>query len=810
IESPPPPPINDECSGAIALTVDTTCNYITFTNIGATASVGVPAPTCYGYSGGDVWFSVIVPATGHLIFDSKDLGIADGEMAIYSGSCGSLTQIACADNGSLNAYMPLINQYGLTSGSTIYIRFWRNNNSTGGAFGLCVYDPPIPINDECSNAIQIIAGTTCSYTTYTNAGATASVGIPAPGCANYIGGDVWFSTIVPASGNLIFDTQSGGVIDGGMAIYYGSCYSLSLITCDDNSSNNGLMPLIFQTGLTPGATIFIRFWRNASSLGGTFGLCVFHDPPPPINDDCSGAVLISVDTICSYTTYSNLGATASVGIPLPTCGNYLGGDVWFKVIVPASGHLVFRSQDQGIGNCSMALYSGNCDSLTLIDCNENFSSVFTMPYLNKYGLTPGSTIYIRFWRNMNSLIGLFGICVQEPITQPVQYPCTNLGFENGLTGWYGTLGNPSSGLANAPSTVYLPIIFNTTTGANFSLMTYGLDPSGNFPRVFEGTTSLKLGDVTYTDTYNAASIEQTFLVTPFNSNFNFHYAVVLDVSYHAYNEQPCFQFELLDSNRNLVPWASFVIGKQTSGVNSNGFLPWTLHNINLATYIGHKVTVNFIVTDCINLAHDCYAYIDCSCLPLEINAADTICQNQSITISAPLGAQNYIWTPGGDTTSSITINPSTTSTYTCEITTLNNTSNHIILVKTITVISSTNPIAGSSSPICTGQTLQLNSSAAGANTYHWTGPNNFVSSDQNPIITNVSNLESGFYTVTSSIGSGCIGTDSVKIIVLPTIANSINPVICQGNSFTVGQHNYINSGTYYDTLTTSMGCDSII
>ena len=52
-------------------------------------------------------------------------------------------------------------------------------------------------SDEPCTATPIVPGTSCSYSTYTNAGATASEildpTIPAPGCASYNGQDVWFS-----------------------------------------------------------------------------------------------------------------------------------------------------------------------------------------------------------------------------------------------------------------------------------------------------------------------------------------------------------------------------------------------------------------------------------------------------------------------------------------------------------------------------------------------------------------------------------------------------------------------------------------
>lgn len=151
----------------------------------------------------------------------------------------------------------------------------KNVNGGKGANGYLTitYTTPALSNDEPCSAIPLTVNTSCSYTTYTNAGATASAGIPAPGCASYSGGDVWFSAVVPATGILTVDTQTGVITDGGIAFYTGACGSLSLLACDDDSSVNGLMPYISLTGLTPGQTIFIRVWEYGNDNNGTFGIC---------------------------------------------------------------------------------------------------------------------------------------------------------------------------------------------------------------------------------------------------------------------------------------------------------------------------------------------------------------------------------------------------------------------------------------------------------------------------------------------------------------------------------------------------------
>ena len=130
-------------------------------------------------------------------------------------------------------------------------------------------------NDECTTAIALPVGTTCNYSTYSNAGATASTTAPNPACANYAGADVWFTVVVPASGALTIDSkQAGGITDGGMAVYTGACDRLVQLACDDDASpNGGLMPFISLSGQTPGATLFVRFWAYNNSSSGNFSIC---------------------------------------------------------------------------------------------------------------------------------------------------------------------------------------------------------------------------------------------------------------------------------------------------------------------------------------------------------------------------------------------------------------------------------------------------------------------------------------------------------------------------------------------------------
>lgn len=167
-------------------------------------------------------------------------------------------------------------------------------------------------NDNCTGAIPLTINTSCSYATYTTVGATASTTPstpPVPGCANYSGGDVWFSFVVPANGEVTVDTQTGGMTDSGMAWYTGTCGVLTLLECDDDDSANGLMSSITRTGLTPGTTIYVRVWEFGNDNQGTFGICA--TSPGPCTTPASQATGFTAGTITSNSFPATFSGTAN-------------------------------------------------------------------------------------------------------------------------------------------------------------------------------------------------------------------------------------------------------------------------------------------------------------------------------------------------------------------------------------------------------------------------------------------------------------------------------------------------------------------
>ncbi|MFZ5554143.1 MAG: PKD domain-containing protein [Bacteroidota bacterium] len=168
-----------------------------------------------------------------------------------------------------------------------------------------------------------------------------------------------------------------------------------------------------------------------------------------------------------------------------------------------------------------------------------------------------------------------------------------------------------------------------------------------------------------------------------------------------------------------------------------------------------------------------------------------LCEGQTLNLTASnvVGA-TYSWTgPGGFTSS--TQNPSipnvlvtNAGVYSVTVTVTGCTSAAATTTVTVNPLPAA-PTAGSNSPLCTGQTLNLTASNIAGATYSWTGPNGFSSSSQNPSVANVTLADGGVYSVTATV-NGCTGpAGTVNVVVSNTPVSptaSSNSPVCAGDT----------------------------
>ncbi|MBI5541403.1 MAG: T9SS type A sorting domain-containing protein [Bacteroidia bacterium] len=436
----PTPATNNECAVATTLTVnpDYLCGIVTSgTVLGATASANAIAP-CGGTANDDVWYSFVATSTSHRVSLTNVLGsTTDMYHAIYSGSCGVLVNISCNDGDQSDLT-------GLTIGATYYLRVYTSTATIGqtSTFNVCVgtAPPPPTCPGGLGTGVTNIAALPYNSGAQTTCGAindlTSSNIATICGSSSYYGGEDVVYVFTPATtGSITINVASSGTYMGAM-LYDGCPFSSGTCSWSAQSSagnQDGCVSvvaghtyyLIIDSWASPNCNPY-TLNISAISVGGI------------VNDNCSGATPLPVNATCIYTNSTNTCASATIGIPAPGCGNYVGGDVWFSAVVPASGNMQFDGQAGTMADGAMALYTGTCTSLALVTCDDNSSSNFGMPNITRTGLLPGSTVYIRFWEYGNDALGTFGICAHTyvppipnnqdclgaiPITQNT-YSCT--------------------------------------------------------------------------------------------------------------------------------------------------------------------------------------------------------------------------------------------------------------------------------------------------------------------------------------------------------------------------------------------------
>lgn len=402
----PPIPTNDQCSGAISLTVNATNNCVSSTN-GTTIGAIQSQAGCSGTADDDVWYSFIATNTTHTVTVTA-ISLNNIVFEVFRNSCGSLVSLGCVN--STTGFSPETTTLtGLTIGNTYSVRVYSNGNGNGqGTFNICVTTPVDPCTvittiSSCNSVINLNVPSGNGFYGTSACGYTTS------------GNETIYSYTPSVTGlYTISQTNSFAFIDYQFKLASSGCSGTGW-TCIDDMFGAMTSP---SFTLTAGQTYYFLL-DPESSIGGAVSFTINCPAPTPTNDDCATAFPLAVSTNCNYETYTNAGTTNSVGVPAPGCANYAGRDVWFSVVVPANGSVRIDTRQGVITDSGMAVYSGTCGSLTLIECDDDDSSNGLMSMINLTGLTPGSTIFIRFWEYGNDNNGTFGICVTSP------EPCTS-------------------------------------------------------------------------------------------------------------------------------------------------------------------------------------------------------------------------------------------------------------------------------------------------------------------------------------------------------------------------------------------------
>ena len=121
--------------------------------------------------------------------------------------------------------------------------------------------PPTNNNPNDATALTVGAGVCSGNTSGTLVDATNS-GIATPSCGEGIGSDVWYTAVVPASGNLVIETYKAGntSINTVLTVYSKDASdNYTEVGCDDDGGKDNFSNLVL-TDQIASATLYIRVW----------------------------------------------------------------------------------------------------------------------------------------------------------------------------------------------------------------------------------------------------------------------------------------------------------------------------------------------------------------------------------------------------------------------------------------------------------------------------------------------------------------------------------------------------------------------
>src|SRR6185312_5112923 len=184
---------SDVCSGVVpTLTLGANAGATTaaFTDNTSNPATGTVSAGCSNdnrcsYTG---WYKYTTGAQGGNLTISMTVGtIRYGSMSLYSGSCGSFTQIDCEDANSVTSTVapPNITASCLSPNTTYYIMVWSDGLAASNYFGTFTLTTTFSAsNDCCNSAYTLTTGATTGTTTasYTNTSSD-----PVPTCESGAG-----------------------------------------------------------------------------------------------------------------------------------------------------------------------------------------------------------------------------------------------------------------------------------------------------------------------------------------------------------------------------------------------------------------------------------------------------------------------------------------------------------------------------------------------------------------------------------------------------------------------------------------------
>lgn len=248
---------------------------------------------------------------------------------------------------------------------------------------------------------------------------------PAP-CGNYYAlppavpnaaRDAWFRIDPPATAHRFRITLIPGsvspLVNGAMAIYEAPSAAgpFRLIECATGGSSitgSANQPALEATCLTPGHKLYLRVWDEATPASTlNFKLCVQGQQEATMPARGATETPCAANLLNPSATYSNVDYVFSCNESpwlFADSGQYVGGDLWMRLTVPASGSvgiLLARGTAAFANNIGVTAYlASSCGDPTTYRQVGNFSGTLptvapSLPNFSVSCLPAGATLYLR-------------------------------------------------------------------------------------------------------------------------------------------------------------------------------------------------------------------------------------------------------------------------------------------------------------------------------------------------------------------------------------------------------------------------------
>lgn len=171
----------------------------------------------------------------------------------------------------------------------------------------------------------------------------------------------------------------------------------------------------------------------------------------------------------------------------------------------------------------------------------------------------------------------------------------------------------------------------------------------------------------------------------------------------------------------------------------------------------------------------------------------SICQGQTVTLQLSQVFTTYSWSTG-QTTATISVN--SPGIYWVDVPNGCSVARDSIIVG----LSSFNFDIGPDLSVCQGDSISISGN----------GPFNSITWNTGSTNSSIYISTPGIYNAIATNTNGCIEQDTMVLSQLPTVQTSMVDSICVGSTYDFNGQQISLAGTYIDTLSSILGCDSIV